>query len=283
MNAIEKLEETKININNAIIDSFAVNHYNDSPFADDDDYDLFAEIDKVVKQKDLYKECRVIIRKIAKEREVIFPKFIQGSRTIDEVVTYLSNEMNSDDTQSTLTSKVTACFNEFIDYLEEEQLDVKIVHVECEVPTELTFYHILESIKKCESRIKDEDYSGAVTSAKTLVEGVCKEILLKFPDVTIDNKTDLLGLFKKVRQKLNLDPSDLKLEKSLQEVLTGLIKVVSGITEIRNMHGDAHVPKPKYKIDRHHALLVVNSAKTVVTFLFNTYEYQLERGTLLKA
>lgn len=170
----------------------------------------------------MYKECRVIIRKIAKEREVIFPRFIQGSRTIDEVVTYLSNEKNSDDTQSTLTSKVIACFNEFIDYLEEEQLDVKIVHVECEVPTELTFYHILESIKKCENRIMDEDYSGAFTSAKKLVKGVCKEILLKFPDVTIDNKTDLLGLFKKVRQKLNLDPSNPKFRKIITRSVNGI-------------------------------------------------------------
>ncbi|HWO96488.1 MAG TPA: abortive infection family protein [Bacillus sp. (in: firmicutes)] len=87
----------------------------------------------------------------------------------------------------------------------------------------------------------------------------------------IDNKTDLPALFTKVRQKLNLDPRDLNLDRSLKEVLTGLIKIVNGITEIRNMHGDSHIPK--YKIDRHHALAVVNSAKTVVNFLFNTYEY----------
>ena len=47
--------------------------------------------------------------------------------------------MEQDENQYTFKKYVTSCFNEFIDYLEEEQLDVKIVHVECEVPTELTF------------------------------------------------------------------------------------------------------------------------------------------------
>ncbi|MGG3940970.1 abortive infection family protein [Peribacillus psychrosaccharolyticus] len=77
---------------------------------------------------------------------------------------------------------------------------------------------------------------------------------------------------------MNLDPSDIKLDKALKEVLTGLIKVVSGISEIRNKRGDSHLVKSK--IDRHHALMVVNAAKTVVTFLFSTYQYQIDRGTL---
>lgn len=111
-----------------------------------------------------------------------------------------------------------------------------------------------------------------------MVEGVCKEILHKFTDTIDDSKADLPALFSRVRDKLNLDPSDIKLDKALKEVLTGLIKVVSGITEIRNKRGDSYLLL--YKIDRHHALMVVNAAKTVVTFLFNTYEYQIDRGTL---
>ncbi|MED4129958.1 hypothetical protein [Shouchella miscanthi] len=123
------------------------------------------------------------------------PLFLKASRTIDEVVNYLTSSMEYDENLSTIIGDVTFCFNEFIDYLEEEQLDVKIFHIECEVPKELTFGHILDSISKCENRINMEDYSGAVTSAKTLVEGVCKEILNKFPDLIVNNKTDLPALF----------------------------------------------------------------------------------------
>jgi uncharacterized protein YqgV (UPF0045/DUF77 family) len=266
LKAIEKLETSKNNINKAITNFF------------ESKVDIFT--DKKTQEK-LYRDSRVIIKKIAQEHgEVKVPQFIRVSRTIDEVVAFLSNEMERDDNQFTLKGIVTASFNEFIDYLEDERIDIQVVHVACEVPDELTFEHILESIQKCENRIKDEDYSGAVTSAKTLVEGTCKEILQKFNE-TVDSKTDLPALFTKVRQKLNLNPSDPNLDKSLKEVLTGLIKIVNGISEVRNSHGDSHIPK--YKIDRHHALIVVNSAKTVVTFLFNTYEYQLEKGTLVKS
>ncbi|MFW2108301.1 hypothetical protein [Bacillus spizizenii] len=38
----------------------------------------------------------------------------------------------------------------------------------------------------------------------------------------------------------------------------------------------------RYEVNKHHALVIINSAKTVVTFLSNTYEYQLDKGTLVK-
>lgn len=259
MNAIDRIEKVKVDISYLI----GNNGKNEEQYKPDDKN---------------YQQVRIIIKKLAKKQGVNVPSFIKDARTLDEAVTHLFfNGFNMVD-DNVLRNYVYSDLNQFIDYIEEQQIDVQIIHLEYEIPKELTFEHILESIEKCEKRINDEDYSGAVTSAKTLVEGVCKEILQKFPDVTIDNKTDLPSLFTKVRQNLNLNPKDPKLDNSLKEVLTGLIKVVNGISEIRNSHGDSHLPK--YKIDRHHALAVVNSAKTVVTFLFNTYEYQLERGTL---
>lgn len=206
------------------------------------------------------------------------PSFIKDCRNIEEAVYNIQQEGGSID-EILHKNYVSRCFNQYIDYLEEKQIDVQIVNVECPVPEVLTFEHILESISKCESRIETGDYSGAVTSAKTLVKGVCKEILHKFSDEEISNSIDLPALFTKVRQNLNLDPKDPKLDKALKDVLTGLIKVVNGISEIRNSRGDSHIPK--YKIDKHHAVVVVNSAKTVADFLFKTYEYQLDRGTLV--
>lgn len=256
MNAVNLLEQTKSEITNIISNMGQKSR----PSIDDKNF----------------QKARIIIKRICKVQNIEVPSFIRECRTIEEAV----GNLFSDGTDGYIQiNYVSSTFNMFIDYLEEQQLDVKIIQVEAELPRELTFEHILESIDKCENRINTGDYSGAVTSAKTLVEGVCKELLHKFSDKTIDNKTDLPALFTKVRQKLNLDPSDPDLDKALKEVLTGLIKVVNGISEIRNKRGDSHIPI--YKIDRHHALMVVNSAKTVVTFLFNTYEYQLEKGTLV--
>ncbi|MFE4133884.1 abortive infection family protein [Peribacillus sp. YIM B13482] len=257
MKAIESIMKAKTDIT-----SFINSQNNTSPLLDDENF----------------LNTRRIIKRLCKEEKIEVPSFISECRSIEEAV----DELFSDGSASYIQiNYINKQFNKFIDYLEDRQFDVQIVHVECEVPEELTFEHILESIAKCENRINTKDYSGAVTSAKTLVEGVCKEILHKFPDVTIGNKTDLPQLFTKVRQKLNLDPGDPKLDKQLKEVISGLIKIVNGISEVRNSYGDSHLSNEIIK--EHHSLVVVNSAKTVVTFLFKTYEYQLERGILVIA
>nr|WP_245345370.1 abortive infection family protein [Halobacillus andaensis] len=151
--------------------------------------------------------------------------------------------------------------------------------IECTIPAELTFDRILQDFQNCDDRIQKEDYSGAITSARSLIEGVCKEILVinGFNSLEGDNQK-LPSLFKNVRNVLNLDASNEKLEEPLKNVITGLNKVVNGLNEIRNMSGDGHVVKRTPS--KHHAILTVNSAKTIVGFLFQTYEYQKERGTL---
>jgi Abortive infection C-terminus len=225
-----------------------------------------------------YQKCRIIVKRLAKEKEVVPPTFIRDCRTIFEVVDFLMH----DSTQGSIpamNSHVSRSLNEYIDYLEDEQIDVKIMHVKATVPEKLTYSTILESIEKCENRINTGDYSGAVTIAKTLVEGVCKEILENFPQVEVKKNIKLPALFSLVRDNLSLNPGDPKLDNSLKQVITGLNSIVNGISEVRNSHGDSHPSTDKLK--EHHALVVVNSAKTVVNFLFGTYSYQLEKGTLV--
>ncbi|ESU31676.1 hypothetical protein G3A_15285, partial [Bacillus sp. 17376] len=173
------------------------------------------------------------------------------------------------------------CFNEYIDFLEDEQLDVKIIHVKSEVPEHLTFEHIKEDLAKCDKRFEEGDYSGNITSARSLVEGVCNAIIVNITGESLKDKLDLPALFTRVRKELNLNTDNPKLEKPLKQVLSGLISIVNGLAEIRNETGDAH--HRRYPVNKHHALVVINSAKTVVTILFNTYEYQLDKGTLVKA
>lgn len=261
MNNIKKIEEVKYNITDLMINE---TEYDKNPNK------------KPSMDNQKFTDVRLIIKKLAGGIGEEPPSFILECRTYEEAV---QNILEENHHLSILINYVNRTFNGYIDYMEEKQLDVKIEYVGYEIPKELKFETILESIEKCQQRIIVGDYSGAVTSARTLVEGVCKEILFKFPDVTLDNNKSLPSLLTEVRRKLNLSPSDPELNKSLKEVLTGLIQIVNGISEVRNKRGDSHLSE--YKIDRHHALFVVNSAKTVVTFLFNTYEYQLEKGKII--
>jgi len=263
VNAIDRLEKAKSDI---IYDFNMINKIRS-----------FDE-ERLEEENDNFKNARIILKQLAKEKNKTVPSFIGDCRTVEEASTLLLSEMDINENNNSVVRYVNSIFNDYIDFLEDKEIDVQIIKVECEVPESLTFEHILEAIDKCEKRIETGDYSGAATSAKTLVEGTCKEILNKFSDDSFTNNTNLPEFFTKVRHHLNLDPSDPKLDKVLKEIITSLIKIVTNIAVICNKYGDKHLTKNK--IDRHHALVVVNSAKTIVTFLFNSYEYQLERGTL---
>lgn len=267
MNTIEMLEKTKNYLCQSIDEYF--DSRSKDPFAD------YAFADAI------YQESRTIIKALARNQNIKLPDFIKSSRSVDEAIDNLTTDMHMDDNEYTLKSYVRSCINEYIDYLEDEQIDVKIIHVPSQIPDRLTFAHIKEDLAKCEKRFNEEDYSGAITSARSLVEGVCNEILGNITGTQLEDQPDLPALFKQVRKHLNLDTKNPKLEQPLKQVLNGLVNIVNGLAQIRNENGDAH--HRRYEVNKHHALVVINSAKTVVTFLFNTYEYQLEKGTLVKA
>ncbi|MFE9076910.1 abortive infection family protein [Bacillus mobilis] len=226
-----------------------------------------------------YREARQMIFRLRKEMEItnVSNDAIKECRDVEEYIRYISFSLEL--AYQEQFAYISRSFNDYIDYIEENNIDVKIVYVECDVPKELKYTHIMDNIIKCEKRIENGDYAGALTSARSLIEGVCKEILYNITNEEIKDKHDLPKLFDMVRNHLNLDPSNTQLQKSLKGVISGLIKVVQGLNEIRNSGGDSHIPK--YNVSLHHALLVVNSAKTVATFLFHTYEYQREKGKIV--
>ncbi|MDH5163935.1 abortive infection family protein [Heyndrickxia oleronia] len=224
---------------------------------------------------DLYREARAIILKLCEEREVEVPNGLKENRNVEEFIDFLCYDNTP---YGENISFITSIFNPFIDYVEMKSIELKIINIESDVPKELSYKHILEDISKCDNRIESGDYSGAITSAKSLIEGVCKEIIFSIEGEEVAGSPKFLELFNRVRTHLNLDPSNEALHKSLKQVLTGLIQVVQGLNEVRNKSGDSHTRKINPSL--HHALLVVNSAKTVVNFLFHTYEYQRNLGKI---
>lgn len=223
-----------------------------------------------------YRESRMMIMRMCKEQEVDVPQIFKDCRSVEEFILFIASDYNSHYGEN--MGFISNQFNIFIDFVEMENIEVQIIHVETDFPKELSYQHILEDIAKCEQRIDKGDYSGALTSARSLIEGVLKEIILNIEGKEIESKPSLTELFKEVRSHLNLDPSSQELQKPLREVVSGLIKVVHGLNEIRNISGDGHTRKITPSL--HHALLVVNSAKTVANFLFHTYQYQRNLGKI---
>ena len=149
-----------------------------------------------------------------------------------------------------------------------------------EESNELSELLIEEQIQKCKAKIEAEDYSGAITNARSLIEAVCIKIEAELDPNAKGNDGDLLKIFNRVRKLLNLDPSRQDISDSLKQVLSGLSNIINGLATLRNKMSDAH--GVAYKPSRHHAKLAVNSAKTLADFLFDTMNYQIEKGNLKK-
>jgi hypothetical protein len=115
------------------------------------------------------------------------------------------------------------------------------------------------------------DPESAIRMACVLIESVCKHIL-KDKKEGRDPKADLPTLFKKIRQVLNIDPSQAGAEP-IRNICTGLITVVENIGAFRNGASDAHGRGPiRPTVTPSHAALAVNGAGSVATFLLERWK-----------
>lgn len=128
-------------------------------------------------------------------------------------------------------------------------------------------------------RIDDPD--GAITSARTLLESVCKHILDE-AGVIYEDAFDLSNLYKLTAKTLHLAPSQ-QTEPILRQVTGGCSTIVHGIGAMRNALGDAHGKgKTTAKPETRHAELAVNLAGALAVFLIETWE-SAKGGTVRKA
>jgi len=134
-----------------------------------------------------------------------------------------------------------------------------------------------EQITKAEKKIQEEDYDGAITNARSLVEAVLTQIESQLDLNAPQYDGDLPKLYKRVQRLLNLDPSRVDIDQALKQVLSGLVSIIQGLSGLSNKMGDRHVRS--YKPSRHHAMLVCNTAKSACNFLFDTYAYQRRKSS----
>jgi hypothetical protein len=125
-----------------------------------------------------------------------------------------------------------------------------------------------------ERRISDPE--GAITSARALIETVCKHILDDFT-ISYDDSADLPKLYRLASETLNIAPSQ-HTEKVFRQILGGCAAVVEGLGSLRNRLGDAHGKGSRpIKPAPRHAQLAVNLAGTMTSFLVATWQGKKEK------
>lgn len=127
----------------------------------------------------------------------------------------------------------------------------------------------------------NSDPEDAVTAASSLIEAVCRSILIEL-GLSMPPKRDIDGLLKAVQEPLGLSPgrTDLptEIEQDIRQVLGGLTSVTKGIGALRTHGGDAHGREKGFRrIDPRIARLALNSASSVALFLIETWESKQRR------
>lgn len=120
---------------------------------------------------------------------------------------------------------------------------------------------------------RSDDPDGALTSARTLLETVCKHILDE-TGMSYSEDADLPKLYRLTAEVLNLAPTQ-QTEEILRRVFGGCQTVVEGLGALRNKLGDAHgTGKEVAQAEPRHAGLAVNLSGAMATFLVETWEAQ---------
>lgn len=116
--------------------------------------------------------------------------------------------------------------------------------------------------------VEQKNYDSAITKSRTLVEEVfCYVIELK--NKTPSNSGNINTLYKQVKDLYNMH-GDVNTDRRINTLLSGLEKIVSSVSDMRNNDSDAHgVGKARITIDEHHARLVVNVAMAMADFILS--------------
>lgn len=128
--------------------------------------------------------------------------------------------------------------------------------------------------KALERRASDPE--GAITSARTLLETVCKHIIEEAGD-SYGRKDDLPKLYNTAAEHLNLAPSQHS-EEVFRSILGNCQSVVGHLAALRNKLGDSHGQGKRHvRPQARHAELAVNLAGSMAMFLISTWK-QRRRG-----
>ena len=129
-----------------------------------------------------------------------------------------------------------------------------------------------EYIRSISSRsmedVEQKNYDSAITKSRTLLEEVFCYVIEK-KNETPSTSGNMNDLYKQVKDLYNMH-GDANTDRRINTLLSGLEKIVSAISEMRNKDSDAHgVGANRIAIDEHHARLFVNAAMAMADFILS--------------
>ncbi len=203
-------------------------------------------------------------------------ELLNGTRDLGSLVQQLFSPANYINREDELAESAR-CLNK---YLEFDGYELQIRNRRCTIRVasdsplvvenvdSLSDEFVNDQLRKIDDKLSDGDYDGAITNARSFVEGVLNGIHRSLQGSDLPKSGELRQDYKKVRALLGLGAED-QSDEAVKQVLNALTSVIDGIDTLSNRMGDRH--RRSYRPERRHAKLVANSAKVLVDFLIDTH------------
>ena len=116
--------------------------------------------------------------------------------------------------------------------------------------------------------VEQGNYDSAITKSRTLLEETFCYVIEKKNEIP-NTSGKIETLYKQVKTLYNMH-GDASTDRRINTLLSGLEKIISSISEMRNKDSDSHgVGANRINIDEHHARLFVNASLAMSDFILS--------------
>ena len=190
-------------------------------------------------------------------------------KLFDDLIRYYEDKWSEELQQDAVKRRQLEKLKQVLDkYRDGGNVSVSIPSVK-----KITGSYIRDIATRSMRDVENGNFDSALTKARTLVEETfCHVIELK--GLEPDKSGDIRRKYAQVKDLYNMHGNK-DVDKRINELLSGLEKILTAITEMRNGVSDAHgVGLRRINIKSHHARLFVNSAQMMAGFILAVSEAQ---------
>lgn len=150
------------------------------------------------------------------------------------------------------------------------------VKLETPVTNQIDREYIKELSDKANIDIKNNNFDSAITKSRTLMEEVfCYAIEQKNEEP--NSSGDIIKLFNQVKNLYSMH-QDHNQDRRINDLLSGLNKIIDSISQMRNNSSDSHgIGKRRIGIAEYHARLFLNTSIVMAEFILTVAQIQNEK------
>lgn len=285
-NILEQVVKLKYELN--IIDQ-TINHentYNNNYHINE--YDVQGNSSgEVFSMDDFYIICNTLI--------IIFGNISATSENSNHLIELLEHSTNVYELYTKIQNynynapfkeKLIEIFNPIIKHLQKNSYEITVTRIQVYESSILQndMANHLNDITIMEEAYSDKDFGLVTTKSTAIIESILKEVLT-YHRIDFNNKDNIVSLYNKVAERLNLSPGAYKEDPELRKFTSSIYIIMQKIHEIRNIysasHGSTDNIKTNFnKLHDHHYKLIVDTTKTLINFWLGSLDFQYQNSSV---